>query len=78
MSEGVEKLEKGLPFLISLCYILSFKKNGEKSWKPHQAEKIFNALLIPRNTLMASIKQKPIKKWIYNIEPIILKSSQDL
>ena len=40
--------------------MLSFKKNEEQTWKPHQSNKIYSALLIPRNTLMTMKKEEPV------------------
>ena len=40
--------------------MLPFKKNGEQTWKPHQANKIYSALLIPRNILMVMEKEETI------------------
>ena len=40
--------------------MLPFKNDGEKTWKPHQANKIYSALLISKNTLMAMKKEETI------------------
>ena len=40
--------------------MLPFKKNEEETWKPHQANEIYSALLIPRNTFMIMKKEKTV------------------
>ena len=40
--------------------MLPLKKNGEQTWKPHQVNKIYSALLIPGNTLMAMEKEETV------------------
>ena len=57
---GESKVENGIPILISFCYMLSLKKNGEQTWKPHLASKVYSTLLIPRNILTAMEKEETV------------------
>ena len=40
--------------------MLHYKKNGEQTWKSCQVNKIYSALLVPRNTLMAKKKEETV------------------
>ena len=40
--------------------MLYLKKNGEQIWKPPQANKVYNALLVPRNILLAMEKEENV------------------